>query len=132
MHFDKLSHSFWCSNRIMVLSDDVIRGLDIRNQHVSIFNVYAEFTFQSLVYVSAGFNINISTLVSPMSIEWKRNTLHKFNLYVPSIWIDFIQSCWDTIYYSLRSKSRLYLKRLYFGVCLTMLVWEVVVELGYC
>lgn len=53
----------------MVLGHDEVCCFDVGDQHVSIFNIDSEFSLQGFVHLDRCFNVNESSLVSPVRIE---------------------------------------------------------------
>ncbi len=81
----------------MVLGHNVECSLHIWNQNMSIFHFNSKFSFDGLMDMDAGLDVNKSSLITPMSIEWNRYSLSytyiTFHL-SGSIWLSLL---WTTL-----------------------------------
>ena len=59
----------------MALSDNIVGCFDVRYQYMPVFDINSEFSLQSLVNMDAGIDINVTSLVSPVSIEGNWHSL---------------------------------------------------------
>ena len=57
------------SERVVALSNNVVSCLNIGHQNMSVFNINSEFSLQSFIDMHTGFNIDVTSFVSPVSIE---------------------------------------------------------------
>ena len=53
----------------MMLGNDVVGGLNIGNEQVSIFDIDAELSLECLVDVDAGLNVDVASFISPVGVE---------------------------------------------------------------
>lgn len=60
----------------MMLRNNIVCSFNISNKYIPIFNLNAEFPLYSFVHLDSSININISSLISPVSIKGNGYTLH--------------------------------------------------------
>lgn len=60
----------------MMLRNNIVCSFNISNKYISIFNLNTKFPLYSFMHLYSSININISSLISPMSIKRYGNTLH--------------------------------------------------------
>ena len=53
----------------MMLGNDVVGGLNIGNEQVSIFDIDAELSLECLVDVDTGLNVDVASFISPVGVE---------------------------------------------------------------
>lgn len=73
--WDKIIEIDECSYRIMMLHDDLEGGFDIGDEDVSVFDVDAELSFDGFVDLDGGFNVDVSSFVSPVGHEGDGDSL---------------------------------------------------------
>ena len=61
----------------MMLCDYIEGSFDVRNEDVSVSDIDSELVLQSLMDMDAGRNIEVTSFVSPVSIERNRHSLSK-------------------------------------------------------
>ena len=52
-----------------MLGNDVVGGLNIGDEQVSIFDIDAELPLECLVDVDAGLNVDVASFISPVGVE---------------------------------------------------------------
>lgn len=60
---------FLRSKRFVVLGNDIESSFHIGNENVTILDVDTEFSFNSFMDVNASFDVNESSLVTPVGVE---------------------------------------------------------------
>ncbi len=60
-----------------MLCDYIEGSFNVRNEDVSVSDIDSELMLQSLMHMNAGRNIEVTSFVSPVSIERNRHSLSK-------------------------------------------------------
>ena len=91
-----------------MLWNNIVSTFNITDNKVSILNIDTKLSFNCFMDMDTCIDIKITSFISPVCIERKSDPLHHKNKYIPSLWVNFVQSLANTIYDSLGCETRLY------------------------